>query len=153
MVRSVGKWSAGLDDTESSIFNAYVDMIRGARHYIYIENQFFITRSDNSQREVINFVGHELVERIVKAYQWVYGWFFSTFEMYNCNIGSYSLLHIICLVTLCNYFPKPFPSRNGENFRVYVLLPLLPAFEGMIGKSSGIAMQYIVYWNYVSISR
>lgn len=69
VVRSVGKWSAGLDDTESSVFNAYVDMIRGARHFIYIENQFFITRSDNSQREVINFVGHELVERIVKAYQ------------------------------------------------------------------------------------
>ncbi|KAK3885465.1 hypothetical protein Pcinc_010323 [Petrolisthes cinctipes] len=111
VVRSVGKWSAGLDDTESSIFQAYVDMIRGARHYIYIENQFFITRANTSQREVFNNIGFALVDRIVKAHQ------------------------------------------NNENFRVYVLLPLLPAFEGMIGKSSGIAMQYIVYWNYVSISR
>ncbi|XP_071527642.1 phospholipase D2-like isoform X2 [Panulirus ornatus] len=112
VVRSVGSWSAGLDEDEASIFSAYVDLIRGSKHYIYIENQFFITCGNtDGQRDIRNYIGHELVERIVQAH--------------NC----------------------------GEVFRVFIMLPLLPAFEGMIGKSSGIAMQYIVYWNYVSISR
>ncbi|KAK8734536.1 hypothetical protein OTU49_005869 [Cherax quadricarinatus] len=112
VVRSVGNWSAGQDEDEASIFSAYVDLIRKAEHYIYIENQFFITCGNiNEQKEVTNYIGHEIVERIVQAH------------------------------------------KNGEVFRVFIMLPLLPAFEGMIGKSSGIAMQYIVYWNYMSISR
>jgi len=41
----------------------------------------------------------------------------------------------------------------GENFRVYVMLPLLPAFEGEIGTSSGTAIQAVVHWNYSSICR
>jgi len=40
-----------------------------------------------------------------------------------------------------------------ENFRVYVLLPLLPAFEGEIGTSTGTAIQAVVHWNYSSICR
>ncbi|XP_047484778.1 phospholipase D1-like isoform X5 [Penaeus chinensis] len=112
VLRSVGKWSAGLEEEEASIASAYVSLIRNAKHYIYIENQFFITcASSNGSRDVSNYIGHEIVERIVQAHS------------------------------------------NNEVFRVFVLLPLLPAFEGMIGKSSGVAMQYIVYWNYVSISR
>ncbi|XP_042891431.1 phospholipase D1-like isoform X5 [Penaeus japonicus] len=112
VLRSVGKWSAGLEEEEASIFSAYVSLIRNAKHYIYIENQFFITcASSTGSRDVSNYIGHEIVERIVQAHS------------------------------------------NNEVFRVFILLPLLPAFEGMIGKSSGVAMQYIVYWNYVSISR
>ncbi|MPC23114.1 Phospholipase D2 [Portunus trituberculatus] len=112
VVRSVGKWSAGVDEVEASIFSAYVDLIRRAKHYIYIENQFFITSSNvDEQKEVSNYIGYEIVQRIVEAH------------------------------------------RKGEAFRVYILMPLLPAFEGMIGKASGVAMQYIVYWNYVSICK
>ena len=36
-VRSVGPWSAGTKIIESSIQNAYVQMIDAAQHYIYIE--------------------------------------------------------------------------------------------------------------------
>ncbi|XP_064083697.1 phospholipase D1-like isoform X4 [Macrobrachium nipponense] len=112
VLRSVGRWSAGLEESEFSILNAYTDLIRQAKHYIYIENQFFITCANMGEaKEVNNSIAQEIVERIVQA---------------HCN---------------------------NEVFRVYILLPLLPAFEGMIGKSSGVAMQYIVYWNYVSICR
>ncbi|XP_068212303.1 phospholipase D1 isoform X2 [Palaemon carinicauda] len=112
VLRSVGRWSAGLEESEFSILNAYTDLIRKAKHYIYIENQFFITCANMGEaKEVHNSIGHEIVERIVQA---------------HCN---------------------------NEVFRVFILLPLLPAFEGMIGKSSGVAMQYIVYWNYVSLCR
>jgi len=36
---------------------------------------------------------------------------------------------------------------------VYVLLPLLPAFEGEIGTNTGTAIQAVVNWNYLSICR
>jgi hypothetical protein len=36
-VRSVGPWSVGASIIESSIQNAYIQMIDAAQHYIYIE--------------------------------------------------------------------------------------------------------------------
>jgi hypothetical protein len=44
-------------------------------------------------------------------------------------------------------------DRTKEHFRVIVVLPLLPAFEGELGKPSGDAIQAITYWNYASICR
>ena len=41
-VRSVSDWSHGVL-TEHSIQNAYIQLILEAEHFIYIENQFFIT--------------------------------------------------------------------------------------------------------------
>lgn len=41
--------------------------------------------------------------------------------------------------------------RNNQTFRVYILIPLLPAFEGEIGTSSGSAIQQITHYNYATI--
>lgn len=46
-----------------------------------------------------------------------------------------------------------FYYRDGETFRVYVVMPLLPAFEGEIGTGTGTAIQAITHWNYASICR
>lgn len=45
VLRSASPWSIGLnqDKVECSIYNAYVDLIQRAQHFIYIENQFFIS--------------------------------------------------------------------------------------------------------------
>ncbi|XP_013089460.2 phospholipase D1-like [Biomphalaria glabrata] len=43
--------------------------------------------------------------------------------------------------------------RSNSNFKVYVVLPLLPAFEGEFGTSTGVALQAITHWNYASICR
>lgn len=43
--------------------------------------------------------------------------------------------------------------RNEEVFRVYVLFPLLPAFEGEVGTSRGTAIQAITHFNYATICR
>lgn len=43
--------------------------------------------------------------------------------------------------------------RENETFRVYVVLPLLPAFEGEIGANGGYAIQAVLHWNYKSISK
>ena len=45
VLRSCSKWSAGIDGFEDSIYRAYVNAIKAAEHYVYIENQFFITNS------------------------------------------------------------------------------------------------------------
>ncbi len=46
IIRSAAYWSVGLDKAvETSILNAYYDLIDNSRHYIYIENQFFISKS------------------------------------------------------------------------------------------------------------
>ena len=42
LVRSSDDWSSGIL-TEHSIQNAYQELIRGAKHFVYIENQFFST--------------------------------------------------------------------------------------------------------------
>ncbi|XP_067674242.1 phospholipase D1-like isoform X4 [Haliotis asinina] len=43
--------------------------------------------------------------------------------------------------------------RAGEMFRVYVMMPLLPAFEGEFGTPGGTALQAVTHWNYSSICR
>ena len=91
VVRSVAEWSIGRR-TDTSILNAYIDLINNSKHYIYIENQFFITQSKSSPLDpsevVINSIGEALYYRIVRAF------------------------------------------RDNETFRVFILFPLLPAFEG-----------------------
>ena len=44
-LRSVCHWSIGKSQTERSILQGYYKLIDNAKHYIYIENQFFITKS------------------------------------------------------------------------------------------------------------
>ena len=67
-LRSVDKWSAG-QEREASIQNAYLDAIRNARHFIYIENQFFISSQEGFWRKVQNRIQSALVERIVRAHK------------------------------------------------------------------------------------
>ncbi|KAF4339158.1 phospholipase d1 [Fusarium beomiforme] len=66
MIRSCAEWSSG-HPLERSIQNAYIDAIKNSRFYIYIENQFFITATDDKQRVVKNKIGAALVERIIRA--------------------------------------------------------------------------------------
>lgn len=66
IMRSCSKWSHGTK-TEHSIQNAYIEVIRNSHHFIYIENQFFITATGDSQRPIKNQIGAAIVERIVRA--------------------------------------------------------------------------------------
>ncbi|KAL2468632.1 Phospholipase D p1 [Forsythia ovata] len=68
IVRSVSQWSAGTSRTEDSIHRAYCSLIEKAEHFIYIENQFFI--SGLSEDEVIqNRVLESLYNRIIRAHR------------------------------------------------------------------------------------
>ncbi|XP_053966812.1 phospholipase D2 isoform X2 [Anastrepha ludens] len=117
LLRSASSWSCGFieqDLVEQSIHDAYIQTITKAQHYIYIENQFFITMqlgATGAYGNVRNQIGETLFKRIVRAH------------------------------------------KERKTFRVFVIIPLLPGFEGDVGGSTGNAVRAITHWNYASISR
>ena len=78
-LRSVSEWSIGKTDTECSILKAYYKLIDNAKHYIYIENQFFISKpySEKERKEsglnlnklVENEIALHIRQRIERAYE------------------------------------------------------------------------------------
>ncbi|XP_078494290.1 phospholipase D1 isoform X2 [Ciona intestinalis] len=110
ILRSSCEWSAGLSEVDRSIQNAYISAIDNSQHFIYIENQFFISCLRNAQ--VGNQICTTLVRRIIRAH------------------------------------------KNKKAFRVYVVMPLLPGFEGDISKSGkSQAIRTVLHWQYKSINR
>lgn len=107
--RSVSMWSAGVP-TEASIQEAYIDVITKSKHFIYIENQFFIS-GVNSNGVVSNRILQALVDRIERA------------------------------------------VKANEVFRVYVVMPLLPAFEGNIRSEELTNLHAVMHWQFATISR
>uniref|UniRef100_A0A8C2K7D4 Phospholipase n=1 Tax=Cyprinus carpio TaxID=7962 RepID=A0A8C2K7D4_CYPCA len=107
VLRSVDRWSAGT--CEQSILNAYLHVIDNSEHYIYLENQFFISCSD--QKNVLNTIGDAIVRRILRAHS------------------------------------------EGKKYRVFVVIPLLPGFEGDISQGGGNAIQAILHFTYRTINR
>ncbi|MED6277480.1 Phospholipase D [Characodon lateralis] len=109
VLRSASDWSAGIKYHEDSIHNAYIQVIAKSKHYIYIENQFFISCADN--RTVFNKIGDAIIERIIRAH------------------------------------------KEGKKYRVYVVTPLLPGFEGDITTGGGNAIQAVMHFNYRTMIR
>ena len=73
VLRSVGEWSMGLKVPENSILEAYYQLIDHSKHYLFIENQFFISKSyedeqSSKQSLVENKIALHIVNRILKAY-------------------------------------------------------------------------------------
>ncbi|ODN95881.1 phospholipase D [Cryptococcus wingfieldii CBS 7118] len=68
--RSVGPWSMGTQTKiEHSIQNAYCKSIETSEHFVYIENQFFITSTVVDGVRVENGIGDALVNRIIRAHK------------------------------------------------------------------------------------
>uniref|UniRef100_A0A8D3DZG9 Phospholipase n=1 Tax=Scophthalmus maximus TaxID=52904 RepID=A0A8D3DZG9_SCOMX len=109
VLRSSADWSAGIKYHEESIHSAYIQVIAKSKHYIYIENQFFISCADN--RMVYNKIGDAIIERIIRAH------------------------------------------KEGKKYRVYVVTPLLPGFEGDITTGGGNAIQAVMHFNYRTMIR
>ncbi|KAH7328165.1 putative phospholipase D [Stachybotrys elegans] len=110
VIRSCTQWSAG-HSTEHSIANAYIHTIENARHFIYIENQFFITATSSSQHPVTNKIGCVIVDRILRAHE------------------------------------------EGEPFKVWVVMPAVPAFAGDLESEGALGTRAIMEFQYNSISR
>lgn len=70
-LRSSCAWSLGLKTPEHSIQNAYLKAIEQSSHFVYIENQFFITSTyfERGGTKIENRIGDALVERIMRAHK------------------------------------------------------------------------------------
>ena len=71
VLRSAANWSTGFiesDTYEQSIHEAYVETITKAQHYIYIENQFFISLGF-PDTIVKNQIAESLYKRITRAHR------------------------------------------------------------------------------------
>ncbi|KAF8073861.1 phospholipase D [Lyophyllum atratum] len=68
--RSTGPWSMGTPGKiEFSIQNAYLKAIQMSEHFVYIENQFFITSTVVNDVKIENKIGDALVHRIIRAHR------------------------------------------------------------------------------------
>ncbi|KAF9899008.1 hypothetical protein BX616_003365 [Lobosporangium transversale] len=69
ILRSSTLWSQGVN-LERSIQDAYLSSIENAEHFIYIENQFFVTlAAENGNASIKNTIGIALVNRILRAHR------------------------------------------------------------------------------------
>ncbi|KAI9081027.1 hypothetical protein K1719_037007 [Acacia pycnantha] len=110
VIRSVSHWSAGTSQTEESIHTAYCSLIEKAKHFIYIENQFFISglaTDDTIQNRVLE----ALYRRILLAH------------------------------------------KEQKPFRVIIVMPLLPGFQGGLDDGGAATVRAITHWQYRTISR
>ncbi|PSS03047.1 Phospholipase D zeta 1 like [Actinidia chinensis var. chinensis] len=110
VIRSVSQWSAGNSQPEDSIHRAYCSLIEKSEHFVYIENQFFI--SGLSGDEIIqNRILEVLYRRILRAY------------------------------------------KEQKCFRVVIVIPLLPGFQGRLDDGGAATVRAIMHWQYRTISR
>ncbi|KAL1211749.1 Phospholipase D zeta 2 [Cardamine amara subsp. amara] len=110
IIRSVSQWSAGTSQPEDSIHRAYCSLIQNAEHFIYIENQFFISGLEKDDT-IINRVLEALYRRILKAHE------------------------------------------ENKCFRVVIVIPLLPGFQGGIDEFGAATVRALMHWQYRTISR
>ncbi|KAI8064502.1 hypothetical protein BC940DRAFT_305884 [Gongronella butleri] len=111
VLRSSASWSSGIP-LEHSIQNAYIRAITEARHYVYIENQFFITTTEDDPLYLVkNQIGAAIVQRIIRAHD------------------------------------------EGEKFKVFVLMPLVPAFPADLATKEARDARAIMHYQYASICR
>jgi phospholipase D1/2 len=70
ILRSATSWSLGTPNkTEHSIMNAYVQMIATSEHFVYIENQFYISSSEVFGTRIENRISDAIVDRIKRAHK------------------------------------------------------------------------------------
>ena len=119
ILRSASNWNTGINNPEHSILDTYYHLIKNAKHYIYIENQFFISKSYNEEERkssencindvVKNKIAYYIRKRVEKAY------------------------------------------KKKENFKVFIFIPLLPAFKGDPQDSK--TLKIIIKYTYATINR
>ena len=81
VLRSVSEWSAYIKKNhlnpdmeenmckcENSIYEGYLHLIKQSEHFIYIENQFFISSRDSDDKMIKNKIASTLADRIIRAH-------------------------------------------------------------------------------------
>ncbi|KAJ3148026.1 Phospholipase D1 [Geranomyces michiganensis] len=135
VLRSASQWSAG-SPREKSINNAYLDLIRSAKHYIYIENQFFITKFSPPNSTVpSDYTGKKAgKDRPPQPKKNEHG---QKLPISGVRIHNPIASAIVARVLKAH--------EQNETFKVYIIIPLFPAFHGDVTKGdSDPALPYVL---------
>lgn len=101
--RSAGPWSLGTSNkVEHSIQNAYLKSIQMSDHFVYIENQFFVTSTVMEGNKIENKIGEALVSRIIRAHREGTPW------------------RAIIVIPLIPGFPMPIDHPDASSVRLIV---------------------------------
>ncbi|XP_039983506.1 phospholipase D1 [Xiphias gladius] len=176
ILRSASDWSAGIKYHEESIHNAYIHAIQESQHFIYIELQgrtlhwyqlVPVTRNVGAEMQNVRVRTWRPCSRRVAllASAWnprhpPRSWESKpprpcfvlhprcSFDWASC-FGHWKSCHRVNNVaSLCIFF-----FREGKRYRVYVVTPLLPGFEGNINTGGGSAIQAVMHFNYRTMNR
>ncbi|KAI8587708.1 hypothetical protein BDZ88DRAFT_424528 [Geranomyces variabilis] len=134
VLRSASQWSAG-SPREKSINNAYLDLIRAAKHYVYIENQFFITKFSPPNSTVpSDNTGKKPKHKSRAPKENDHG---QMLPVSGVRIHNPIASALVARVLKAH--------KAGETFRVYIIIPLFPAFHGDVTKGdSDPALPYVL---------
>ncbi|KAI8336140.1 hypothetical protein BC941DRAFT_428409 [Chlamydoabsidia padenii] len=119
ILRSVSSWSSGVATTEHSIMDAYVELIGASKHFVYIENQFFVTSTQCGTTVIENKVGNALYNRILRAHQNKETWY------------------AVVMMPLVPEFPGTFDGADGTTIRLIMSSQYLSIGRGpdsLLGK-------------------
>jgi len=133
LLRSAGAWSLGLQETEQSIQNAYIKVIEQSEHFVYIENQFFITSCDCDGTKIENQIGDAIVNRIIRAHKEGTDW--------RCVI----------LIPLMPGFQNTIDSPDGSSLRLIMYAQYYSLSRGETSIFGKLRAQDIDPEDYVSI--
>ncbi|GKT92921.1 Phospholipase d active site motif protein [Colletotrichum tofieldiae] len=131
LTRSCTKWSSG-HATEHSIANAYIDAITKARHFVYMENQASLPPPPSAHRPSRPCTNRQ--QFFITA---------TSKEQHPVTnkIGRAMVDRIIRA------------DRDGEDFKIVVAMPAVPAFAGDLKADDALGTRAIMEFQYNSISR
>lgn len=131
MCRSCTGWSGG-KPTEHSIANAYIEAITNAQKFVYIENQVSLdnTSSVHACQQFANCSEQFFITATSDEQHPIYN-----------KIGGAIVQRILRA------------HESGEDFRVIVAIPAVPAFAGDLKSDGALGTRAIMEFQYSSISR
>lgn len=112
LLRSSCTWSLGIKKPEHSIQNAYLKAIENSKHFIYIENQFFISSTFYEGTKIENKIGDALVRRIIRAHR--------NKEQWKC----------VVVIPLMPGFESEIDEKNGLSVRMIMQFQYLTISHG-----------------------
>ena len=128
-LRSFGNWSGGIKTTEHSIQDKYCKLIKESKKFVYIENQFFVTNlhHENNIFDQFQEVFHHNSQSEVKN------------KLGQAIVDRIYQAH----------------QEKDEDFKIYIVIPLMPEFFGDIFKAETEAatLKTIMHYQYASICK
>ncbi|CAK7333296.1 unnamed protein product [Dovyalis caffra] len=148
IIRSVSQWSAGTSQIEESIHHAYCSLIEKAEHFVYIERVGGCTG-------IIPSLDYPAVLGTLHHPSYGQGTLFLMEVSYSdvkadCLSGD-DIIQNRVLEALYRRIMRAFNDKKC--FRVIIVIPVLPGFQGGVDDGGAASVRAIMHWQYRTICR